>query len=147
MCLTLFCIVHLGQQAKSKAGAQRPMHGGRSYFPLDDILLHAAEHMIDDNEEESDDHGENVRPNPRTFTMTITGFEKYKMKLPQRIIRLQQYLDVIRKCALSLITDYQRSIVAHEDVAWLCKHDHIVNHYTRGSLANTKLTSSWTAAN
>jgi len=51
------------------------MRGGRSYFPLDDILPPPAEDMIDDIGQESDDDGEMRRPNPRSFLTTKSGFQ------------------------------------------------------------------------
>ena len=144
---TLFCVVYRGQQADGTDGAQTPMRGGRSYLPLDDILPPPAEDMIDDIGEESDDDGETRRPNPRSFPTTKTGFQKFERKLQKRIIRQQRYLEVIRNRALGLFADYEQSVVADEDVAWLREHDHIVNPPAAGSLANRKRTSSRPAAN
>jgi len=144
---TLFCVVYQGQQADGTAGAQTPMRGGRSYLPLDDILPPPAEDMIDDIREESDNDGDTRRRNPRSFPTMKTGFKKFERKLQKRIIRQQQYLEVIRNRALGLFADYKQSIVADEDVAWLCEHDHIVNSPAAGSLANRKHTSGRPAAN
>jgi hypothetical protein len=144
---TLFCVVYRGQQADGTDGAQTPMRGGRSYLPLDDILPPPAEDMIDDIGEESVDDGETRRPNPRSFPTTKTGFQKFERKLQKRIIRQQRYLEVIRNRALGLFADYEQSVVADEDVAWLREHDHIVNPPAAGSLANRKRTSSRPAAN
>jgi len=143
---TLFCVVYCGQQAYGTDGAQTPMHGGRSYLPLDDILPPPAEDMIDDIGEESDDDGETWRPNPRSFPTTKTGFQKFERKMHKRIIRQQRYLEVIRNHALGLFTDYEQSVVADEVVAWLREHNHIVNPPAAGSLANRKCTSSCPAA-
>jgi len=44
---TLVCVVYRGQQADCTADAQMPMRGGRSYLPLDDILLPPAKDIID----------------------------------------------------------------------------------------------------
>jgi len=71
---TLFCIVYRGQQANCTAGAQTPKRGGRSYVPLDDILPHPAEDMIDDSGEELAHDGETPHPHPRIFPMTKTDF-------------------------------------------------------------------------
>jgi len=144
---TLFCGVYRGQQADGTDGAQMPMRGGRSYLPLDDILPPLAEDMIDDIGEESDNDGETRRPYPRNFPTTKTGSQKFERKLHKRIIRQQRYLDVIRNRALGLFADYEQSVVADEDVAWLRKHHHIVNPPAAGSLANRKHTSSCPAAN
>jgi len=92
---TVLCVVYRGQQADGTDGAQTPMRGGRSYLPPDDILPPPAEDMIVDIREESDDDGETRRPNPRSFPMTKTGFENFERKLQTRIIRQQQYLEVI----------------------------------------------------
>ena len=144
---TLFCVVYRGQQADGTDGAQTPMRGGRSYLPLDDILPPPAEDMINDIGEESDDEGETRRPNPRSFSTTKTGFQKFERKLQMRIIRKQRYLEVIRNRALGRFADYKQSVVADEDVAWLREHDHIVNPPAAGSLANRKRTRSRPAAN
>jgi len=144
---TLFCVVYRGQQADGTDGAQMPMRGGRSYLPLNDILPPPAEDMIDDIGEESDDDGETRCPNPRSFLTTKTGFQKFEWKLQKRIIRQQRYLEVIRKHALGLFADYEQSVDADEDVAWLHEHDHIVNPPAAGSLAYRKRTSSRPAAN
>ena len=133
---TLFCMVYPGQQADSTAGAQRPMCGGCSYHPLNDILPPPAENMIDDIGAESDDDGGTCRPNPKSFLMVKTGFQKFEGKLQTRTIRQQQYLEVIRNRALGLCADYEQRLVADEDVAWLREHDYIVNPPTAGSLAN-----------
>ena len=53
--LTCFCVVYCGQRADSPAGAQTPMRGDYSYFPLDDILPPPAEDIIHDIGEKSDD--------------------------------------------------------------------------------------------
>jgi len=144
---TLFCFVYRGQQADGTDGAQPPMRGGHSYIPLDDILPPPAEDMIDDIGEQSADDGGTWRPNPRSFPTTKTGFQKFERKLQKRIIRQQRYLEVIRNRALGLFADYEQSVVAGEDMAWLREHDHIVNPPTAGSLANRKHTSSHPAAN
>jgi len=144
---TLFCVVYHGQQADGTDGAQTPMRGGHSYLPLDDILPPPTEDMIDDIGEESDDDREMRRPNPRSFPTTKTGFQKFERKLQKRIIRQQQYLEVIQNRALGLFADYEQSVVADEDVAWLREHHHIVNPPAAGSLANRKRTSSRPAAN
>ena len=143
----LFCVMYLGQQADGTAAAQIPMRGGRSSHPLDDILPPPAEDMIHDIGEESDDHGKTGRPNPTSFPMTKTGFQKFQQQLQKRIIRQQRYLEVMRNRALGLLADYKQSIVPNEDVAWLPEHDHIVSPLTAGSLANRKHTSSCAAAN
>jgi hypothetical protein len=103
--------------------------------------------MIDDIGEESDDDRETRRPNPRSFPTTKTGFQKFELKLQKRIIRQQRYLEVIRNCALGLFADYEQSIVADEDVAWLRTYDHIVNPLAADSLAKRKHTRSHPAAN
>jgi len=143
---TLFCVVYRGQQADRTDGAQTPMRGGRSYLPLNNILPPPAEDMIDDIEEESDDDGETWCPNPRSSPTTKTGFQKFEWKFQKRIIRQQQYLEVIRNRAVGLFADYEQSVVADEDVAWLREHDHILNPPAAGSLANRKRTSSRPAA-
>jgi len=143
----LFCVVYRGQQADGTDGAQTPILGGRSYLSLDDILPPPAKNMIDDIREESDDDGERQRPNPRSFPTTKTGFQKFEKKLPKRIIRQQRYLEVIQNGALGLFADYEQSVVAHEDVAWVREHNHIVNPPAAGSLANRKHTSNCPAAN
>jgi len=59
---TLFCVVYHGQQADGTDGAQTPMHGGRSFLPLADILPPPAQDVINDIWEESDDDGEMRHP-------------------------------------------------------------------------------------
>jgi len=124
-----------------------PMPGGRSYLLVDDILPPPAEDMIDDSREESDDDGETQRANHRSFPTSKTGFQKFEQRLQTRNIRQQQYLEVIRNRALGLFADYEQSIVADEDVAWLRQHNHIVTVPAAGPLANRKRTSSRPAAN
>jgi len=77
----------------------------------------------------------------------LTGFQKFERKLQKRIIRQQRYLEVIRNCVHGLFADYEQSVVADEDVAWLREHNNIENPPTAGSLANRKRTSSRPAAN
>ena len=143
---TLFWVVYRGQQADSTDGSQTPMYGGHSYLPLDAILPPPAENMMDDIIEESDNDGYTWRPNPRSFPTSKTGFQKFEWKRQKIIIRRQQYLEVIPKHALGLFADYEQNVVADEDVAWLRKHDDIVNPPAAGSLANRKHTSSRPAA-
>jgi len=54
----IFLVVYCGQQVDSTAGRQTPLHCGRSYLPLDDMLLPPTEDIIDDRGQESDDIGE-----------------------------------------------------------------------------------------
>ena len=143
----LSCVVYHGQQADGTDCAQTPMHGGRSYLPLDDILPPPADDMIDDIGQESDDDGEMWHPNPRSFPTTKRGLQKFECKLQKRITRQQRYTQVIRNRALGLFAGYDQSGVADEGVAWLHKHNHIVNPPSAGSLANRNRTSSRPAAN
>ena len=143
----LFCIVYRGQQADGTACAQTPMRGGNSYLPLDDIHPPPAEDMIDSIGEESNDDGDKQRPNPRSFPTMKPGFQRFECMLETRIIRQQRYLEVIRNRALVLFADFEQTVVADEDVAWLRKQDHIVKPPTAGSLPITKRTSSHPAAN
>ena len=92
--------------------------------------------MIDDIREESDDDGETWRPNPSSFLTTKTGFQKFEWKIQKRIIRRQRYLKVIRKRALGHLADYEQSVVADKDVAWLRQHNRIANPPAAGSLDN-----------
>jgi len=66
------------------------MRGGCSYRPLDDILPPLAEDITDHIGVESDADGEMRLPNPRSFAMKKTGFQKFEWKLQKRIIRQQQ---------------------------------------------------------
>jgi len=143
----LFWVIYCGKQADGTDGAQTPMRGGRSYLHLDAILPPPAEDMIDDIGQDSVDAGETQCPQPVSFPMTKTGFQKFERKLQKRIITRQQYLEVIRNRALGLFADYRQSVVAVEDVAWLREYNHIVNAPAAGSLANSKRTSSCPAAN
>jgi hypothetical protein len=90
------CIVYHGQVADRTAGAQMPMRGGHSYFPLNDILPAAAEDMIDNIGEESDDDGEIPRQYPRSFLITNTGIQHFEWRLSMSTIRQQRYREVIR---------------------------------------------------
>jgi hypothetical protein len=92
---TLFCVIYRGQLPEGADGSQTPMCGGRTYVPLDDILPPPAEDMIDDVGEESDDDGKTRGPNPRNFPTMKSGFLKFEQKLQKRIIRQQQYVEVI----------------------------------------------------
>jgi len=85
----LFGIVYRGQHSNGTDSAQMPMRGGRSYLPLDHILLPPAKDMIDDIGEELDDDGEMGRPNPRGLPTTKTGFQKFERNLQVRITRKQ----------------------------------------------------------
>ena len=143
---TLSCIVYHGQQADSTDRAQMPIHGGRSYLPLDYIHPPPADDMIDDIGQESDDDAEMWPTNQTSFPTTKRGFQKFKCKLQKRITRQQRYHEVIRNHAHGLFADYDQTGVADEGVAWLREHNHIVNPPAAGSLANRKLTSSRPAA-
>jgi hypothetical protein len=144
---THFGVLYCGQQADVTAGAQTPLRAGRSNLPLDHIHPPPAEDMIDYMGEELDDDCEMRCPNPRSFLMMNTGFQKFEPKLHRRIISQQRYLEVIRNRDLGLIADYEQRLGAEENVAWLREHDHIVNPATPGSLPNMKDTNTRPAAN
>jgi len=144
---TRFCIVYRGQWTDSTSDAQSPMHGGRSYLPLDDNFAHPAEDMIDDIREKSDDDAEVLRPNPKFIPTTKTDFQKIEWKLQRWIIRQQQYLEVNPNCALGHIPNHEQNHIADEDVTWLHEHCHNVHPPAAGSLANRKHPSSRPAAN
>ena len=144
---TLFCLMYGGQQADGTDVAQIPMRVGCSNFRQDYILPPPADNMINDIREESDDDDETRHLNPRSFPRTKSGFQKFERKLQKMIIKEQQYLEVIRICALGLLAEYERRLVADRDVAWIPEHDHIVNPPSAGSLANRKRSSSCPAAN
>jgi len=57
----LLCIVYCCQQADARACGRTPMHGGRSFLPLPDILPPPAEDMIKDFRQESSDDGDSCR--------------------------------------------------------------------------------------
>jgi hypothetical protein len=102
---------------------QTSLRGGCSFLSQDDILPPPAEDMIEDIREESDHDGDRWRPNRRSFPMTNTAFEKFEPMLPNRIIRQQRYLEVIRNCALGPIADHEQILFPDEDVASLHMHD------------------------
>ena len=143
----LFYVVYHGQQADGTAGAQMPMNGGRSYVPLNDILPPPDEDMMYDIGEELVDEGGTQHPNPRIFPTMEGGFQKFGWIGQKRMIRHQRSHEVVRKCALGLLAADEECLVADEDVAWLHRHDHIVNSPTAGSLANGNCTCSNPAAN
>jgi len=141
-----FCVIYHGQQVDSTPGAQTPMHGGRNYPPLDDILPPPAEDMIDNTGEKSDNDAEMWCPIPRCFPTTKIGFQTFRWKHQSSIIRQHQYLKVIRNCALALFADCEQRVVADQDVAWLREHDHIVNPPAAGPLCNGRHTFCCPAA-
>jgi hypothetical protein len=63
------------------------------------------------------------------------------------INRQQRYLEVIRNRALGLLANFEQSVVAEENVAWLWEHDPIVNPAAAGCLAIGKRISGRPAAN
>jgi len=144
---TLFCIVYHVQQAEGRSGALTPMFGGHSYLPVHHILPPPAKDMIDNIRVEWDNDAEIGHSYPRSFLTMKIGFPQFSWKLQRRISRQQRFLEVIPYCAFGLLADYEQSIVTDEDVAWLPKHNHIVNPPTVSSLANRKPTSSCPAAN
>lgn len=81
------CVVYRGQQAYDKSGAQRPIGGGRSYLPLDDILPPLGKDMINDIREASDNDAGIRRQIPRCFPTIPTGFQTFEMMLQRMIIR------------------------------------------------------------
>jgi len=64
------------------------------------------------------------------------GFQKFERTPWLRMISQERYLEVIWNCALGLFADYEQSLVANQDEAWICKHDHIVDPPAVGSFAN-----------
>jgi len=144
---TLFCVIYGSQQAGGTAAAKAPMHGGCSNVSPDDIVPHPAKDLIHDIGQESEENGEMWRPYPRSFWKTKPYFQQLKWKLQKMIVRQQQYHQVIRNSYLIHIADYKQSPVADEDMAWLRKHNHIVNSPAAGSFTNRKGTSSRPAAN
>ena len=77
-----------------------------------------------------------MQPKFQKLPNNETGFHKCKRKLQRRIIKQQRYLQVIQNCAIGLFPNYKLSVVADEDVAWLPKHNHIVNPLAVDSVAN-----------
>ena len=77
----IFLVVYCGQQADVTSGAQTPTRGGENNVPLESIPPPAAENMIDNIREESDNDSETRHPNPSTVQLTKTGFQKFEMKL------------------------------------------------------------------
>ena len=142
-----FCGLHRGQQTDSTSCAQSPIHGGRSYIPLDDILHPPAKDMINNIVEESDDDAEIRCPTPRHRPTTKTGFQVLDRKLLRRISGQQQCLEVFRNRALGFCADPEQSVATDDDVAWQHEYNHIVNPPTAGFLANTRHTCSHLAAN
>jgi hypothetical protein len=67
--------------------------------------------MIHDMGEESDVDAEMWRHNPSSFPTTNSGFQKFKQKLQNRIIRQRLYLPVIQNRALVLFINYYQSLV------------------------------------
>jgi len=93
---TLLCVVHCGKQADGTSGAHRPLRGGHSYLPLNDILPSQAEDMIDNIRVESDDDAETWGPNPRCIRTKKTRIQKIERVIQWRIVRHQRYLQVIK---------------------------------------------------
>jgi len=143
----LLYVVYRPQHANSTYVSQTPMHGDHNCHRLSDILPPQVEGMSEDIRHQLDSDAETLCPNSRTFLTTKTGFPKFKRNLQRRVIRQQQYLEVIRNCAVGLFDDYKQRVVADDNVALLPKHNHIVNPATVGSLANREHTSSCLAAN
>jgi len=71
------------------------MSGVHSYCLLDVIQPTAAEDVIDDIWEELDKDSETRCPNPSSFLITKSGFQKFQRKLQTRIFRLQPSLERI----------------------------------------------------
>jgi hypothetical protein len=71
----------------------------------------------------------------------------FEWTVQMRIIRQQQYFQVIWNCALGLFADCKQNFGATEDTAWRPDHDYIGNPPAAGSLVNMKLTCSSQAAN
>jgi hypothetical protein len=94
-----------------------PMHAGRTYLALDDILPPLAEDALDDIVEESDNVCEKSCPTTRCYRTRKTGFQKFEPKLHNGIIRKWRYLEVIEYHALGLSAGYEQSLVANEDMA------------------------------
>jgi len=60
-----------------------------------------------------------VAPKSKNLPNDDNRLPKFKRKLQRRIIRQQQYLQVIRNHALDLFADYKQSVVAEKNVTWL----------------------------
>jgi hypothetical protein len=123
------------------------MHSGHSFHPVNDILPHHGEDMINDIREESEDDSGMWLPHPTNFLTMNTGFQMFEWTLENMIVSHQQYLEVIRNCTRSLFPKTKHSINADEDVASLPEHDQIVIPSASGSLANRTRKSSCTTAN
>jgi len=88
-----------------------------------------------------------TEPKSKTLHGDENRLLKRETMLQRRIIRQQRYLEVIWNCPLGLCTDYERSAVADDNVAWICKHDHTVHFHAACTWANWKGTRSLLAAN
>jgi len=142
----LFSVIYWGEQAYRTCGAQTPVHGGRSYLPVDAIFPPPVEDVIDNMGDEFNHDAEMKRPIPTSYPMTITGVQMVEMKLQRMVITKQRYLEVIRNGAFRLVADYEHIVVSCDDEAWLCEHDHIVNPPATPSVANRKCSGSLPAA-
>jgi len=138
---TIVYIVNHTDHAYYASHAQIVICGGCGYRSVVDMLLPAAENMIDDNTEQSDDDDVMQYPNGRCSPTMNNGFYMIEKKLRRRITTQQWHLEVNRYHALALIANYKQNVIANEDVVWQWQHDHIVDPPTPGSLANRNCTS------
>jgi len=144
---TLFWVIYHGQQADNASGAQTPMSGGHGHLLLHDMVTPPTKDMINDIGEELDSDAGMLHPSPGSFPMAKTGFQQFKKELQKRLIRQRQCFAVIGNHALGLFPIMNKALLLNEDVAWLHKHNHIVNPPNVGSLAHWQCTRCRPAAN
>jgi hypothetical protein len=135
---THFCVGYRCLHANGPSGAQMPVYDGHSYLALDGTLDLPAEDIINMMVEDLEDNAQRCHTNQRSILSTKLGLQMYERQLQWKHIRLQQYVEVIRHCAVALFTDNMQSSDDNVNLTWLHEHDNIVNPTAAGSFANRK---------
>lgn len=144
---TLFCIIYHGQQADATSRTKPSVYCSHSYLLLDNIHQPPAKKIMNDSREGTDDDCERWLPNPPRFQIPKPDFHQFESQLQTMIIKLEWDIGVNQNHAVRLSAQYEKRVVAEQDVGWLCEHNYNLDPPTAGSLANRQCTTGWASSN
>jgi len=138
---TQFWIMYCDDEPEGTSRALTPLCCAHTHHHLHDILSPPAEHIVEDIGEKFDFDTKTWSSNPKILLTMSIGNRKFQHTLPTTNIWWQPYHEVIWNNAGGFFANYEKNVVPNEDVAWLRKHDHIVNPPAADSLTNRMHTS------
>jgi len=104
-------IIYCSQQADGLLSAQAPMRGGHSYIPCDDTLPTSAKDMMHYIGKKSDCNADIPCQSKRSLLTTKKDIQMFKRLFQMRIIRQQQYVEVLQNCTHGIIADWSKVVL------------------------------------